>query len=227
MKKNLLSVIESTLELFSMRKYETRNVKQVSLQDSLIKANNGFYNYIVIHRAGSMLENESRDKAALPLYNLNRTKNPETIFFLNGYRGETIEDVFKKDELLFEKREIYPEDKFLEVVKIAINTPANVGNLLKRKNKEKTKILYISNKNHQNRLAYVTQHYITEGMPEEIDVLGVQGPSDTFRNKLYEKFSLILTKLFFKGTEKGDDPDKLTKHYNDKRYSFLGRLFRG
>jgi hypothetical protein len=201
-------------------KYETANIKQINLEQALEKAHKGSYEYIVVHRAGSESQDISRQNPALALYELNRIKNPGTIIFLNGYRGKTVDEVFEDQWLASaDRRKKFPEDKYLEVVDVAINTAANAGNLRKRKYQEKTKILALTNKNHQARLAQTLGYYFTENMPEKIDVLGVQGPSDTFGNKIYECFSRLLTTYFFRGVKKGDDPDKLTQIYNQRHYN--------
>ena len=200
-------------------------IRQINLEKAIERSIRGIYNYIVIEGSGSRDFDIPRQISGLTLYHLSLMENSNARIFLDGYGDcseQTTEDFFNKDERLVNRKVFFPWNRKLEIA-FAHNTPATARELVNRKNKEYNKIVYITSKNAQRRSARVIYQYFAKDAPEQIDVLGVPCPSDTKKNKFYENLGLILSDLFFIGTQKGSDPKKLTRIYDGRRYNKIGK----
>jgi hypothetical protein len=202
--------------------YNLAKVKQISLNDLLSKENK--YDYIVIGSAGTPEVDHSRQDLALKVYQ----KNPNAIILLNGYecRGKTIDETFESDARLNGRRPIFPSNDKLQIV-YATNNPENIEMMIQRQNKNRKRILFITNKCARKRTARGVVQYFDQNANERgatVDVVGVENNYETGKHKFGEILADILTLFCFYGTQRGSDEKKLTKTYNQRRYSKMMRL---
>ncbi len=244
------SIFDRSTNRLTLHLRNNERVRELTFDEAKANAEKGLYGYYVVHGYNKPEIDDVRQRKTLGLYDENRKRNLPTspMFFLCGYkfpksfieRGLThlvgkdnpqeVEQMFGENRSVAGLRGPFPKTENLEFSD-AHNSIENVNAIAHRAYQEKARVVYLTSKNHVERLRYIAKVFF-EGSDnlEHMDIVGVNTPADTKWNGFYEKYiALPTTKLLLFGL-RGSSPDTIMREYNKRRYNpilkAVGKLVR-
>jgi hypothetical protein len=243
--------MRTLIDRMSVHLRKSQKVRSIDLDEARREAASGVYDYYIAHGYGSRKVDVERQEATKALYDKSIEKNPgkAPIFFLCGYdfpkslldnhfthlyghfHLEQIERLFSENDSLKGRRDRFPNEDRLEIA-VAHNSVENVHEIAYRADQSKRVLLYVTTKNHVQRLKYITDVFFGRSDKiDRVDIVGIDTETETLRdkidnawNKFYETcIAMPTTRWLLRGL-KGKSPDEIVDIYNKRRYHSLPML---